>query len=161
MLIQPFDGIRESGLLELIGINEQVDQNDYSGSVELDVSPGPQPCSGVIQQVAFIQTEDGSGAILSLEGDLYVFDADPNPTSGDTALTAAEWVTCIGKCSVASTDWNTDANGGFAKVIDEPIWFHGAASLYFVFKLTSATSVNSAAGDDEQLEINVWYQLYG
>lgn len=160
MLEKPFDPIRESGLLELIGINEQIDQNDFSGSVSLDVSPGPQPASGVIHQVAFIQTEDAGGAILSVAGDLLVFDADPNPTAGDTALTAAEWVTCIGKVSVEADDWITDANGGFAVVIDEPIFFHEVSTLYFVFKLTSSTSVNSDAGDDEQLEINVWYQLY-
>ena len=158
--IKPFDGIRELGLTELIGINEQVDQNDYSASVDIDVSPGPQPASGVIHQIVFYQTEDSGGAILSPAGTLFVLDADPAVANGDTAITAAEWVTVIGRVKVAATDWSTDANGSFAQPSHDPIYFHDLSTLYFTFKLTSSTSINSAAGDDEQLEMNGLLQLY-
>jgi hypothetical protein len=159
-LVKPYSGILELGLTELVGINEQVDQNDYSGSVDIDVSPGPQPSSGVIHTWAFYQTEDDGGAILSPAGTLYVLDADPAVSSGDTALAAAEWVTVVGTVTVGASDWTTDANGSVAYIVDSPIYFHRVATLYFTFKLTSATSINSAAGDDEQLEFNGWYQLY-
>jgi len=159
-LIQPFEGIRELGLTELIGINEQVDQNDYSASVDVDISPGPQPASGVIHQWMFYQTEDSGGAILSPAGTLYVLDADPAVSNGDTAITAAEWVTVLGTVDLLAADWTTDANGSVAVIKDQPVWFHALSTLYFTFKLTSATSINSAAGDDEQLEFNAELQLY-
>jgi len=159
-LIKPFDGIRELGLTELIGINEQVDQNDYSASVEVDVSPGSNPASGVIHQWMFYQTEDGSGAILSPAGTLFILDADPAVANGDTALAAAEWVTVVGTVDVLAGDWITDANGSVAVIKDQPVYFHDVDSLFFTFKLTSSTSINSAAGDDEQLEFNAEMQLY-
>jgi len=159
-LIKPFDGIRELGLTELVGVDEQVDQNDYSGSVAIDISPAPTPASGVIQQWMFYQTEDGTGAILSPAGTLYVLDADPDVSSGDTSLTAAEWVTIVGEIDVEAGDWSADANGSIAVIKDQPLWFHSLSTLYFVFKLTSATSINSAAGDNEQLEFNGEMLLY-
>ena len=158
--MRPFDPIRELGLTELIGINEKVDQNDYSASEDITIAPGPQPASGVIHQVVFYQTEDGSGSIHSPAGTLYILDADPAVASGATAITAAEWVTVIGKVDVAATDWKTDTAGGFAMPSHDPIYFHALSTLYVTFKLTSATGLNDAAGDDEQLEMNGWYQLY-
>jgi len=159
--IQPIGGVQELGLTELIGINEQVDQNDYSGSVSVDVSgPNSTPVSGVIEQFTFYQTEDDGGAMLSPAGTLFILDADPAVSSGDTALAAAEWPTVIGQVDVTAVDWSADANGSSATITDTPIWFHGLATLYFVFKLTSATSINSAADDDEQLEVNGWYVRY-
>jgi hypothetical protein len=155
ILSLPFAPILEGGLTELIGINEQVDQNDYSGSVEVTLL---HAASGEILSVAFYSTEDGSGAVQEPEGWLYVFDADPAIASGDTAMTAAERVTVLGRVKVESGDWETDANGGLAYIYDTPIPFHHLASLFFAFKLTSATSMNSAAGDDEQLEFNFWYR---
>jgi hypothetical protein len=154
-LYLPFAPILEGGLTELIGINEQVDQNDYSGSVEVELL---HTASGEILSVALYNTEDGSGAILSPEGWLYIFDADPGIVSGDTAMTAAERVTILGRVKVESGDWETDTGGGLAYIYDTPIPFHELSSLFFVFKLTSATSMNSAAGDDEQLEFNFWYR---
>jgi len=152
-LQQPFHPIIEAGLTELIGINEQVDQNDYSGSVEVSL---PYTMSGEILSVMFYSTEDGSGSVQSPEGWLYILDADPAIASGDTAMTAAERVTVLGRVKLESDDWETDANGGTAFIFDTPIPFHQLSSLFLVFKLTSATSLNDAAGDDEQLEVNLW-----
>jgi len=158
--IKPFSGILELGLTELVGINEAVAQNQFGGSVDVDVSPGPQPSSGVIHQLAFYQTEDASGAILSVAGTLYILDADPAVVVADTDLIATEWVTVLGTVDVAATDWKTGTTGQVAIPSHDPIWFHAVSTLYFVFRLTSATSINSAGTDDEQLEFNGWYQLY-
>ncbi|MBU2072768.1 MAG: hypothetical protein KKA68_21245 [Gammaproteobacteria bacterium] len=157
---KPFSPILEGGLTELVGINEKVDQNDYSGSVGVDVSPGPQPSSGVIRSFAFYATEDGSGAVQDSAGILYVLDADPAVASGDTTLAAAEWPTVIGKVDVAQTEWSLDAGGGVAYINDQPVWYHDLTTLYFVWKQTDATGLNDAAGDDEQLEFNFWYERY-
>jgi hypothetical protein len=159
MFDKPFAPILELGLTELIGINEQVDQNDYSGSVAVSIaSPEGAPVSGEILSVCFYSTEDGSGAVQQPEGWLYILDADPAVSSGDTAITAAERVTVLGRVKLEAADWDVDANGGTAYICDTPIAFHDLTTLYLVFKLTSATSINSAAGDDEQLEINGWYR---
>lgn len=152
---RPLSAILEGGLTELVGINEQVDQNDYSGSVEVALGG---TYSGEILSVGFYATEDGTGAVQDPAGILYVFDADPSISSGDTAMSAAERVTLLGKIAIAAGDWDTDANGGFAYITTQPIPFHALASLFFVWKHLDATSLNDAAGDDEQLEFNFWYR---
>lgn len=158
--IKPFMPIREFGVTELIGKDEKVDQNDYSASVSVDVSIKTPPTSGVIHTWAFFQSEDDGGAILSPAGELYIFDADPAVASGATAITSAEWITLIGVVDVAAADWVTDANGSCAYIADQPVYFHNVNTLYFSFKLTSSTAINSAAGDDEILEMNAWYEPY-
>ena len=147
--------IYEGGLTELVGINEKVDQNDYSGSVGVTLA---EPCSGEILAIALYATEDGSGGVQDSAGTLFILDADPAVTSGDTALAAAEWVTVIGRVQVATGDWSVDANGGCAYITDTVVPFHTLSTLYFVWKQTDATGLNDAAGDDEQLEFNFWYR---
>lgn len=153
--VQPFSAMLEGGLTELVGINEQVDQNDYSGSVGVSLGG---TYSGEILSVAFYATEDGTGAVQDSAGILYVLDADPSIASGDTAMSAAARVTVIGKIAIGAADWDTDANGGLAYICNQPIPFHALANLYFVWKHLDATSLNDAAGDDEQLEFNFWWK---
>ena len=159
LLTKPFANILEAGVTELVGINEQVDQNDYSGSVA--ISLGAQPVSGEILAFAFYATEDGSGAILQSTGKLILFDADPAVTSGDTALAAAEYPTILGVVEVGSSDWHADTAGAVAYITDTPVPFHALATLDAVWFHSAATSINSAAGDDEQLELNFWYRRDG
>ena len=160
MLTQPFAPIYEGGLTELVGINEEVNTSDYGGSVAVDVSPGNQPASGEILAFAFYATEDGSGSVQDSAGKLIILDADPAVAVGDTALTAAEWVTVIGHVDVDTGDWTTDANGGVAFIYDNPVYFHDVSTLYFVWFHEDATDLNDAAGDDEQFECNAWFQRY-
>ena len=152
---QPLSAILEGGLTELVGINEQVDQNEYSASVGVALGG---TYSGEILSFALYATEDGTGAVQDSDGWLLVLDADPATTAGDTALTAAEWVTVLGRARVTPADWITDANGGVAYIYDTPIPFHALATLYFVWLHKDATSLNDGAGDDEQLEFNFWYR---
>jgi len=147
--------LRELGLTELVGINEEVNTNDYGGSVDVEI--GTQ-VSGEILSFAFYATEDGSGAVQDSAGKLIILDADPEVSVGDTALAAAEWPTVLGVVTVAAADWVTDANGGCAFIYDQPIPFHAVSTLYFVWLHTDATDLNDAAGDDEQLEFNAWYR---
>jgi len=152
---QPFSAILEGGLTELVGINEQVDQNDYSGSIGVALGGS---YSGEILSIALYATEDGTGAVQDSAGILYVFDADPTITSGDTSMTAAERVTILGKIAVGAADWDTDANGGCAYISNVVIPFHAVETLYFVWKHLDATGLNDAAGDDEVLRFNFWYR---
>ena len=93
-------------------------------------------------------------------GVVYFFDADPNTTSGDTALAAAgaEHNTIIGITHIAAADWDSDANGGVVhKTVAIP--FHALATIYCVYRNTDGTAVwNSDAADDERLNINMWFR---
>jgi len=153
--VQPMSSMLEGGLTELVGINEQVDQNDYSGSVGISLGG---TYSGEILSLALYATKDGSGAVQDSAGILYIFDADPLISSGDTSMSAVARVTAIGKIGIGAADWDTDTNGGLVYISNQPIPFHSMSSLYFVWKHLDATSLNDAAGDDEQMEFNFWYK---
>ncbi len=153
----PLAPITETGIAELVGKNEQIDQYDFTGSIDLAVGIGGLPVSGEFLSLILTTLETGSGAVMVPAGVLLLFDADPNPTPGDTALTAAEWKTAIGSVAIAATDWISDANGSHAfKAIAIP--FHDLTSIYAVWYHTDATSLNDAAGDDEELHCNLWYR---
>lgn len=154
-LTQPFEEIQEGGLTELVGTDEQVDQNDYGGSVGVALA---ERASGEILSFTFYSRETGSGSVQTPVGTLLILDADPATNAGDTTLTAAERQTVIGQVAVAAGDWKSDANGASACVTGTPISFHALDTLYFVWFHEDATSLNDAAGDDEILEFNFWYR---
>lgn len=150
-----YSAMREIGVTELVGKDAKVDQNDYGASVGVTFE---EEITGELLSFAFFATEDGDGAVQDSAGWLYIFDANPAITAGDTAITNAEWLTLIGKVEVEAGDWTTDANGGCAYVSDQPVPFHGVGALYFAWFHTDATGLNDAGGDDEQLEFNAWYR---
>jgi len=158
MLTSPHWQICETDLVELVGADEQVDQNDYGGSVAVTLGDGVRPCSGELLSFALFSTETGSGAVQTPAGILLILDADPATTAGDTAITAAERVTILGHVAVAATDWQSDANGGSAFVYNQPIPFHNLQTLYFLWVHEDATSLNDGAGDDEILQAKAWYR---
>jgi hypothetical protein len=160
MLSMPFDAIRETDVIELVGADEEVNTSDFGGSVEVDVSPGPQPASGEFLSFVFIATESGGGAVQDSAGKLLILDADPAVAVGDTALTAAEWATVIGYVDVDVSDWVTDANGGVAYIANQLVPFHNVENVYFVWYHEDSTDLNDGAGDDEVLQVNAWYRRY-
>lgn len=141
----------EVGVTELIGINEQVAQNQYAASVEVSL-----PARVEITKVCLYATEDGSGAILTETGTLLVMDADPATSAADAALAAAEYPTILAQIDFADADWHEDTAGAVNCVIVADTYHETA--LFLVFFHSGATQWNSAAGDDEQLEINLWYK---
>lgn len=151
-LVQPFAAVIELGLTELVGINEVVAQNQYSASVNI---PFGATFSGELLNVTLYMTEDGTGAILTPAGTLLILDADPATAAGDTAITAAERVTVMHHVSVAAADWQSDANGASVELTVAK-GFHALTGLTFLWFHEDATSINSAAGDDEQMEMNAW-----
>lgn len=151
----PHMAMVEGGLTELVGINEEVNTDDYSGSVGVALGG---TYSGEILSFTFHATEDGTGAVQDSAGWLLIFDADPSISSGDTSITAAEWITVLGRVRIEATDWLVDANGGVAHIYDTPIPFHALSTLYFAWFHTDAADLNDGAGDDEQLEVNFWYR---
>jgi hypothetical protein len=150
------DWIIESALTELVGANETVAQNEYGAGTAIPVSISA--AGGIIKSLILSQVELDAGAILSVAGVLVFFTADPICAVGDTALTSTAWGRAVGTVTVAAGDWVTDANGGVALKSGLDIPFPRLANLWCVFKLTSATSINSGATDDEVLSIKVYYE---
>lgn len=158
MLTSPRFLIREIGITELVGKDEQVDQNDYGGSVAVTLGDGNLPVSGELLAFSFHSTEEGTGAVQEPAGTLLLLDQDPAVAAGDTALAAAEHKTILGRVDVAAADWISDANGAIAYIYANPIPFHSLYTIYAVWLHTDATSFNDGAGDDEVLEFNAWYR---
>ncbi len=159
MLTAPMYPPTETGVLELIGTDERVDQNEFGAAVSYTV-PGTTASSGYMLMFTLVASEEGTGAIPHPAGQLLVFDADPGHSAGDdgSGITAAEWETLIAVVAVADGDWTAEDNAAFCNKRDfEPIPFHEAPILYFVWRHTDATSLNDAAGDDEVLNVNVWF----
>jgi hypothetical protein len=154
----PFSAIKEVGLTEIVDKDDQVDQNDFSASVALAVADDQgNPTSGELLSLVLRTSETGSGAVLTPAGHVIFLDADPAVAAGDTALTLAEWGTVLGIVDIEAADWISDANGGCVfKAIAIP--YHALSSIYVVWLHTDATSINSAAGDDEELHGNFWFR---
>ncbi|MEJ2688281.1 MAG: hypothetical protein P8124_14095, partial [Gammaproteobacteria bacterium] len=143
-------GIFESGVTELVGINEQVDQNDYGAHVAVNLHG-----SGEILGAHFVSS---GGDVLQVAGDLLIFNAAVTVAAGDTSITLAERRELCGIISISASDWQADANGASQYIYSQPVAYN-TNDLYLVFFLTSATSINSAAEDDEILEVNLFYRL--
>lgn len=153
VMAQPFAPILEGGGVQLIGVDDQVDQNEYSASTVISFAG---TYSGEVLNITLFTRQEGTGAILTPAGVLFVFDADPTISAGDAAMTSAERITVIAQIPIEAGDWKADANGASAAVSDVPFAFHPVAALYFVWFHESATSFNDVAGDDETLSMNAW-----
>ena len=157
--VAPFSAILESGILALIAINdaEVAASGEYSDTRDWALGATH---SGEILSVQLTSAESGSGAVQEGRGKVFFFDADPNTSAGDVSLAAAgaEHKTILGVVNIEASDWDTDANGGVAmKAVAIP--FHALATIYIVYRNIDGSAVwNSAAGDDETLDINVWYR---
>ena len=159
----PYD-ILESGVIELIGINEQVAQNQFNASVVVldwaGATPAARPRTGVIRSVGFFL--NGAAVAISPAGELLIMDADPATSTADANLIAAEWLTILGNVPLVNADVVNAAasqTGAVALYHDLFIPFHEVSALYLLFQLTSAAQFNSAGDDDEQLQAKLWYEL--
>ncbi len=159
LTIKPFVAILETGITQIIGVDdtEVSISGDYSSTADLALGG---TYSGEILSFQLTSLETGSGAIQGGDGYVFFFDADPNTTSGDTALAAAgaEHNTIIGAIKIEAADWNEDASGGVVhKTVAIP--FHALSTIYCVYRNTDGTAVwNSDAADNERLNINMWFR---
>ena len=152
----------EVGLTQLIGINEAVGVNQFSATADLAIAatygdlPRTRLVSGEIQSFLLVSSEDGTGAVQEPTGWVFFFDVDPNTTTADAALELVDRQAIIGQVAIAAADWDSDAAGATAyKAVAIP--FHAVATIYVVFRNTGA-AINDGAGDDELIEINLWYR---
>ena len=161
-LTQPFSPILHGELTELIGINERVDQNEYSASVGVSMtsgSPVSGSVSGEVLHTTLYSHATGSGSVLTPAGTLMFCNGDPNMvTSGSTAMPVAVRRSIIGQIVVAVADWKDDALGASVTIPYQPLAFHELSSIYLVWFHEDATAYNDNAADDEILEADFWYR---
>ena len=152
MLSAPFQALAEQAATEIIGVDEQASQYDWSDGTQLSLGG---TYSGEILNVTLMLS-----GTLSEAGTLLVFDADPSVTLADANLATASWLLAIGKIDVAAGDWFEENSGGTGAVATfaEPIAFHAVSSLWVAYYHEGATQWNSLAADNETLDIQVEYR---
>ena len=149
--------IKTTETMELVGINETIAQNDWTEDVSFTLKP--EDVDGKILAFTMVSRLDdatgGTGTILLPSGTLAVFSADPALTAADAALASGVADTILGTVAVATGDWVSQTLGAWVNKLKVDIPFFPLKTLYFAFFWTLATSINSASGDDEILEIDV------
>lgn len=152
--------VLEGGLTELIDKDDAaIAAGTYSDSVGVALAG---TYSGEVLQVCLYVSELAGGSVADAtnSGNIFIFDADPSITAADTdmAAAAADHKLAIGYLPVLASDWKEDSNGGMV-CVSTPVAFHAVGTLYFVWESAAgATSINSAAGDDEEMHLNFWYR---
>lgn len=147
--------IKTTDTLELIGVDEQVAQNDWGEAVPFTLRP--EDIDGKVMSFVMtsrLLTTGGTGTILLPSGLLTVFSADPGITVGDAALGVDVGETILGTVAIATGDWTAQAAGAWLNKQDLFIPFFPLKILYFAFFWTLAGTINSATDDDEIIEIN-------
>ena len=155
--IQQSRPILTTGVIELVGINELVADTNYSASVEIPIDVNGQ-ASGEILSVLILAREVGSGAVLRSPGELLLFDSDPTIALNATALASLDIQKIIGNETFAVADYAVADDLGDHAWKAVAIAFSNTKSLWATFRLASATAINSAAGDDETLELIMRYR---
>lgn len=146
----PWRPVREVGITELIGVDEEVNTDDFGASVQVDLAE--TATSGEILSVCLYS--DGGG-IQTSAGVLYVYDVDPQILSGITTTSNVTNTMVVGQKTFYASDWSADASSARAcMAIALP--FHDVRYLYFAWLHTDATDLNDAGGDNERLQMNVW-----
>lgn len=147
----------------LVDVNDgAIAQNQMSISRTLTVSD--RQVTGEIIWVSLIVTEDNTGAIIKEAADLLFFNTDPSTTSGAEILTKAVAATYEGSIHIPEGDWVVGLNGtDTAGVSDTPaaksFETDSSGKLFVVYVHRGTTTLNSAANDDEQIELNIDIEL--
>ena len=157
--VVPFSALLEVGITALIGPDdaEIAAGGELSNTADLALTT---TLSGEIVSVLLVSYETGSGAVQFGRGRILFFDADPNTSAGDSDLAAAgaEYLTILGIVDIEKGDWDSDATGA-AVFKSVAIPFHAIGTVYAVYRNTDGSAVwNSAVGDNEELDINIWYR---
>lgn len=156
ILSQPFDAIKTSGSVEIVGKDDAAMTQDEL-SDDLGVALGGT-YSGEVVQACLTQSEENTGAILAdIALRLFVFSADPSVSVGDTLIATASHAFLIDEVAFANASFWIDA-GAATYCMPMNTLFHAVATLWFVIATEGATAINSAANDDEVVDLTFWYR---
>jgi len=150
----------------LVDINDTaIAQNQMSISRTLSISD--RQVTAVVIWVSLIATEDdagGGGVIIKEAADLLFFNTDPSTLSGASVLTKAAAALYEGSIHIPDGDWLASMSGtDTAGVSDTPavksFRTDANGNLFVVYVHRGTTTLNSAAADDEQIELNIDIRL--
>ena len=137
----------------LVGIDVAIATGQYTASAA--VAWGGT-YSVIIRDALVAQYEDGTGAILTdMYGDLVFFDSDPALAAASTTLTAAQAAKVCDRIAFTNSELYSDTNVGILGPARIEKVLPAATGVWAAFFWRGATSINSAAGDDERLVIRV------
>jgi hypothetical protein len=139
---------------QLIGINDVVDQDDFSGDITKALPFTAVLGGGELKNVCLRTAESGTGIILTPDGQILIFSGAVTVVAGDTTLTAAEWGVVEEIIPVLSAEWVGDTLNGAVVCKDVDVNFAGSSTgISVAFLSQDVTSFNSLAGDDETLDV--------
>ena len=160
-MIEP---IHTTGLVTLVDKDDQVQQTEYGGAVELSLAaaaglPAGAPLSGELLRLVLVSRAGSAGTVQKPAGTIYLFTAEPDVSPADSALASGDsWAGAWAAVTVATTDWKGDDAGAMATILTDPIPFHAVSSLWVVWLHGDATSFNAEADHDETMHMNAWFR---
>ena len=148
----PFQPISRIGPTELVGINEQMAQFEYSDATEIALGC---TCSG-----EFLGLTGIFSGTLTEAATFLVFASDPSISLGDANMPTASWPLVIIKYDVAAGDWHEEDSGGTGAMFYsvQPGAFDELTSVWIVVYWEGGTTVNSLAGDNEKIDVGFWFR---
>ena len=149
----------ETALYTIIGADDAVGINQFSGTVDIDIGQTygdtqVRIVAGEIQSILLVSS--AAAAPIEPTGWLFFMDADPATGVGDAALALVDRQALIAQVEIVAADWDSDATAASAyKVVALP--FHDVRYLYTVFR-NEGLHINDAGGDDEVICVKLWYR---
>jgi hypothetical protein len=152
--------ILETPVIELVGVDEALGQDNYSASVEVPIEANLL-ASGEIMSITLIQTvvSPGTGSLLQPEGKLIIFGGEVTILADADALAVGggDHRKVVGFQNFAAGNY-LPGNNGHVAFVETAIPFPAVKSLWLSFFLTSATGLNDGEDDDELLECILRYR---
>jgi len=147
--------------LTLIGVNDQIAQNEFGASQQIDVDGGESneaTLTAEIVGITLVSRESGSGVIIKAPIDFMMFNSDPSISAGDTSLNTAQLDALVSVINITTGDYaSTLTNAAVGtKSLAHPFITDGTGKLWISPINRSATTYNSAVGDDEILSARVY-----
>ena len=145
-MIEP---IHTTGLVTLVGKDDQIGQNEYGAAVKLDIATA----AGLPSRAA------ATGTVQKPAGTIFLFTAEPDVAPADASLAdGASWAGAWAAVTLATTDWIGDDVGAMAEILTEPIPFHAVPALWAAYLHQDATAFNAEDNDDETVHMRAWFR---
>lgn len=157
--------VKVTNWVELIGGDETVAQNKFGGSVVVpDLQPVGQSLRIIKALLLHTWDADATGTNLTPAGNIIIFERDPSIAVGTAqdGLTNGIARTILSTIAVTAASWKTRGTEVAVASLDTLSFLYvplpALRDIYVAFEYTGATSFNSAAGDEETLEVKFLYE---
>lgn len=161
MIVEP---IHATSLATLLGKNDQVGQNEYAKPVDLDLAaaaglPSGAVLSGEALRMVLVSRAGAGVDIIKPAGTVYLLTTKPTVATGDQEFEdGTAWGGAWAAVAVATTDWKGDTSGAMATILETAVPFHALSKLYALWLHGDESITNAEAGNDETIELKVWFR---